>query len=499
EIEYTEVSFSTDIANLRDTDDGDLDNAHTLRDTYGADLVALIVDGEGACGVGYIMTSLSVDFASSAFSVIDQSCATGMYTFAHELGHNMGCHHAVGDNSLTRGAGLFDYSHGWRFNSDSDRTIMAYSPGTRRQYFSNPEVSFGNSPTGIAVGEANQAHNALSINNAAETIANFRQTSLSTEIVKSKPFLLAADLNRDGQDDLVYISQQGYLFYTVNRSSWTRIGINRFRQVVAGDFDNDNADNDLAAINLNRNVIYSTDLTSWQKSGENKFTTLRSFDRNEDGYREALAGINLNSYVVYTAAVSSASWVKSGLNKFSSLASFDFDADGNAETLAGVNLNSYLVYTSSVENATWQKSGENKFSALLPGDFNNNGINNNLAGVNLNQYVVYSTDLTGWSKSGSNRLSSAVSVDFDGDGDREGFAGLSLNQYAVYTTTAANASWTRIGSNKGQRILSGDFDGDGKQDDLAIVNLNNDVLYTLNNDSPVDPFSRGWVKISKPQ
>ena len=39
------------------------------------------------------MSSLSAGFASSAFSVVEHSCATGYYSFAHELGHNLSLLH----------------------------------------------------------------------------------------------------------------------------------------------------------------------------------------------------------------------------------------------------------------------------------------------------------------------------------------------------------------------------------------------------------------------
>jgi hypothetical protein len=51
---------------------------------------------------------------------------------------------------------------------------MAYSPGSRRPYFSNPDVLFVGTPTGVPQGEPNAADNARSINNAASTVANFR-------------------------------------------------------------------------------------------------------------------------------------------------------------------------------------------------------------------------------------------------------------------------------------------------------------------------------------
>ena len=168
-------SFSPDLNRLRDTDDGDMDEVHDLREQYGADMVALMREGGGSCGIAYIMTNLSTGFASSAFSVTRRSCAVGNLTFAHELGHNMGSAHDR-DNA---GSSLFYHSFGYRWfttGGSHRRSVMAYSPGTRVPHFSNPNVLNGGVPTGVASPTWQAADNALSINTAAWTVANFRQS-----------------------------------------------------------------------------------------------------------------------------------------------------------------------------------------------------------------------------------------------------------------------------------------------------------------------------------
>ncbi|NUL82510.1 MAG: hypothetical protein HUU60_07270 [Armatimonadetes bacterium] len=166
---YTESSnFSTNLSRLRNTSDGHMDDVHTLREQYSADMVALIVSGGSACGVAYLMSTLSTDFRTSAFSVSAIGCATGYYTFGHELGHNQGSHH----DRANAGTALYPYSYGWRFygtNGTQYRTILAYSPGTRIQRFSNPNVNFQGTPTGIL----NSEENARSITNAAPTVRQF--------------------------------------------------------------------------------------------------------------------------------------------------------------------------------------------------------------------------------------------------------------------------------------------------------------------------------------
>lgn len=176
EVSYTEGSgFSQDLSRLRSTSDGFMDEVHGLRDEHGADMVALLNANSGACGIGYLMTTLSPAFAASAFSVTHYSCAVGNLSFAHELGHNMGCAHDR-DNA---GSSLYAYSFGHRWvgtNGSTYRSVMAYSPGSRVARFSNPDVLYQGTPTGVAVGQPNAAHNAQSINLAAYTIANFRSS-----------------------------------------------------------------------------------------------------------------------------------------------------------------------------------------------------------------------------------------------------------------------------------------------------------------------------------
>jgi len=189
EVAYSATGFATALEDLTGTSDGNMDNVHTLRDTYGADLVCLFINVASSCGLAWRMTQLTESFESGAFSVVYWDCATGYYSFAHELAHNMGSHHAVGDAGLTRGGSiLYPYSYGWRFNGNADRTVMAYSPGTRRMYFSNPDVLYNGHATGVAIGDADEAHNVMSINNAALTVSNWRDEVFDLSVTPDVAF-----------------------------------------------------------------------------------------------------------------------------------------------------------------------------------------------------------------------------------------------------------------------------------------------------------------------
>jgi hypothetical protein len=163
-------SFSTMLGDLRDPSDGVLDSVHALRDQYGADMVAMIVAGSQYCGIGYLMQTVDPSFDAYAFTVTSRLCATGYYSFGHELGHNMGCHHDRDNASV----GAFPYSYGYRTANGQWRTVMAYAPGTRIQYFSNPNVSYSGQALGSAHPAPDSAENWSTLNNTAATVAQFR-------------------------------------------------------------------------------------------------------------------------------------------------------------------------------------------------------------------------------------------------------------------------------------------------------------------------------------
>ncbi len=152
--------------------DGYLDEVQGLRDVYKADLVSLITNTPGSpyCGIAWLMQGNDPGFAPHAYSVVERSCMTGYYSFGHELGHNMGLNHAREDGG---GPGAFSYSFGYKWTGY--RTVMAYAPGTRILYFSNPNVLHLGLPTGVAEASASSAYNALSLNNTRTTVANWRQ------------------------------------------------------------------------------------------------------------------------------------------------------------------------------------------------------------------------------------------------------------------------------------------------------------------------------------
>jgi len=181
--------------------------AASLRNTYGADLVMLITDPAAAtgCGISWIMTFVSSGFAPYGFSVVEESCISPNYTFAHELGHNMGARHDwYVDPAITP----YSYSHGYIKTSALWRTVMAYNDlcfakvgqsCTRLLYWSNPGVSYGGVPMGIAGGTSTactqgnvnnpdcDADDHRTLNATALIVANFRQALAQPNWTQKSP------------------------------------------------------------------------------------------------------------------------------------------------------------------------------------------------------------------------------------------------------------------------------------------------------------------------
>ncbi|MBX7138251.1 MAG: hypothetical protein K1X83_09730 [Oligoflexia bacterium] len=141
--------------------DGVWDEVHAMRTQVHADLVSVIVENVGVCGVAWVAPGS----ASFAFSMIQRSCTS---SFAHEIGHNLGALHDL----QNAGGANSTYSYGWRFTGNSAqqfRTIMAYAPGTRIQRFSSPLVIYDGQPTGVE----NAADNARMLNLTVPTAAAY--------------------------------------------------------------------------------------------------------------------------------------------------------------------------------------------------------------------------------------------------------------------------------------------------------------------------------------
>lgn len=168
QVTYTQSgSFSTDLSRYRGTADGYMDAVHTTRNSTTADVGVLVINNSSSCGLASGIGST----AATAFAVVHWSCATGYYSFGHEIGHLQSARH---DPAADPTNSPYAYGHGYQKNTAPRwRTIMAYdcSAGcTRLNYWSNPNKTYG----GAAMGTTATHHNQRVLQNTKATLAAFR-------------------------------------------------------------------------------------------------------------------------------------------------------------------------------------------------------------------------------------------------------------------------------------------------------------------------------------
>jgi len=186
EVSYTysgDVDFGTDMDKLQ-SGAGNLSVVHEWRNTYYADLVAMMVDtgsAYGTVGRGNILQSYSGN-PDSAYTVNAIRAVDVSQTLTHEVGHNLGCGHSKyqvdspGPNTY-----LNTYSAGWYFtgtNSKPYHTIMAYNSDgygntyTEAPLFSTPLLTYQNTPAGHTA----DGDNARNIRETMGIVAAYRST-----------------------------------------------------------------------------------------------------------------------------------------------------------------------------------------------------------------------------------------------------------------------------------------------------------------------------------
>jgi hypothetical protein len=164
-VSYSESGdIERDLAAFRTLGDSLMDEIHDLRITEFADIAVLII-GRTAQACGYASAILCD--TDTAFAVVSLPCATGHYSFGHEVGHLQGArHNPEVDNRLYP----FPYGHGYQ--QGKWRTVMSYQcprPCPRLPFWSNPDLSHN----GAATGMPNLHNNARVLNETACTLAGF--------------------------------------------------------------------------------------------------------------------------------------------------------------------------------------------------------------------------------------------------------------------------------------------------------------------------------------
>lgn len=112
--------------------------------------------------------------------------------------------------------------------------------------------------------------------------------------------LAAGDVNGDGLDDIVGVNPQGSIWYTTNRNTWTRIP-GELSQVAVGDISGD-ARADVAGVSTNGTVWYTSNLNNWTPISAN-LTQIDIGDLNGDGLGD-IAGLSPSGAIWYTTNIS---------------------------------------------------------------------------------------------------------------------------------------------------------------------------------------------------
>ena len=183
----TSSDYLTALDRFKTNGDGYMDEVHTLRNKYSADVCVLLVGNSASCGLAYVYPP-----ESYAFCVVTAyNCATANYSFAHEIGHTLGCLHDIYVDNDTY---PFAYGHGYIYvgsnAANSWRTIMAYndycaacgvSPCRRLGYWANPNVNYNGIPTGTV----NTNNTARVWNEQSDKVMAFRQPDNNVTVTSS--------------------------------------------------------------------------------------------------------------------------------------------------------------------------------------------------------------------------------------------------------------------------------------------------------------------------
>jgi predicted outer membrane repeat protein len=194
-------NLDIDLDRLTNKNDGHLDEVHTLRDQYGADVVTLLSTDSDMGGLANTLSYPSLSFEESAFNVcVWDQIGAPVFTLAHEIGHNMGCLHNREDASDSSqdsnyDYGAFAYGKRWYLNGEGYRTVMAYNDSGKNfdnsiPYFSNPSVSY----LGVKTGNTGTEDNAKALRISSPYVSNFRESKVQGII----PSVFSTDVHEGG-------------------------------------------------------------------------------------------------------------------------------------------------------------------------------------------------------------------------------------------------------------------------------------------------------------
>ncbi len=180
--DYMETNTTEDLYLLQEEGDGYLDDVHTYRRQYKADVVVFIPEVNFTGGVAFLLDSeFGAPYFAFALSRVQQTATS--FTLVHEVAHNMSCGHHKQQNFQPGPGGIYSYSAGWRGITEQGNpysTVMTYEDGSyfpdgiyspRIPYFSSPLLSY----EGVVIGDAAHGDNAKTLRQVKNTISQYSE------------------------------------------------------------------------------------------------------------------------------------------------------------------------------------------------------------------------------------------------------------------------------------------------------------------------------------
>ena len=179
EIGFNNTNFETSIDQVFDDLDiilgdstnsvGDFSNLLSLRNQHGADLVTVLSANTNtgtSAGLAWILNGSENPVFGVSTTMLSLNCCDSV--FAHEIGHNLGSVHQIGDCN----GGYTGFSCGFRDNTNGWATIM--SSGGNKSVIGYLFSNTNNDCLGLTCGLAGSADNRTSFNMSRLIVANFR-------------------------------------------------------------------------------------------------------------------------------------------------------------------------------------------------------------------------------------------------------------------------------------------------------------------------------------
>ncbi|MFV1884813.1 MAG: zinc-dependent metalloprotease [Balneola sp.] len=201
---YNEETDGTDsetrLDRFTENNDGFMDEVHGMRNTFGADIMALFVKIDDTGGLGWRLSS-SGGNPGFGFNLNRVQQVADTFTLIHEVGHNMGNAHSRTQSSsaASDAGGLFHYSAGFQNTVANYHTVMAYGGASAQQeapFFSSPNLSYLGTPTGQNSSTV-PTDNARSMREIKRTISNYRNTQTDSPDASLLADVITINMNRE--------------------------------------------------------------------------------------------------------------------------------------------------------------------------------------------------------------------------------------------------------------------------------------------------------------